>query len=448
MNHLAAPTMDSVAGDTPRAGTAMTWMLVAALTAAFFVIEHRNSQVSLLDSFTRSPEEMAAGAAEGDPGRQLGVIAIGLLGVFLLSRREGRRWDLRGPLGWLMLGYLAWCIISIGWSIDPRLTSRHLCVLLLCSIGALGVARQVTVRETCMIALGVTTILVFNSVRVELALGTFQPFSPEYRFAGTLHPNTQSFYCATMALSAACLAHAARRGRMLLWSLCLLGVVLLALTKSRTACASCLVGMLALISLSLPWRKRVLAGAAAIWAAAAVALAGSWLGWEINSRAIDMGLAGRQEETGSLSGRTLLWAALAPYTEEHLLIGHGYDSFWGPRRIEDFSQAFEWTIPDGHCGYLDTVLDLGLIGVSLFVGIILAGIVIAAGCYRASGDAGCGFLFAVLIYWALNTMLESPLASPTSFASFIMMCCLLRLAVYREPNEYARATPLPQEATC
>ena len=168
-------------------------------------------------------------------GRRLAILAIGLFGALLLLYPGGRRLELRSRLGWLLLGYLAWCGLSILWSENLPLTIRHFSVLLFCSLGALGICAPVHLRDLCLVALVVSTILIANGVRTEIALGTFHPFSADYRFAGTLHPNVQAPYCATMALAAACLASRAKRGGALLWMLFLVGVALLVLTKSRTA---------------------------------------------------------------------------------------------------------------------------------------------------------------------------------------------------------------------
>lgn len=116
-------------------------------TCAFYLIEHKNPE-----AFVGTPSELAAKMADGDTGRRLAIPALGLFGVLLLLRRDGSRLELRSHLAWLLLGYLTWCGASFLWSTEPPLTLRHFTVLLFCSIGALGVARQVTLRDLCLIA--------------------------------------------------------------------------------------------------------------------------------------------------------------------------------------------------------------------------------------------------------------------------------------------------------
>jgi exopolysaccharide production protein ExoQ len=320
----------------------------------------------------------------------------------------------------------------------------------LCSVGVLGVARQATLRDLCLITLAVSTILVVNSVGTEIALGTFHPCSPGYRFAGTLHPNVQAPYCATMALAAGFLASHAKRAHILLWTLCAIGVALLALTKSRTACGAAAVGLLTYGSLTVPWPKRVLVGTAILGACCAVALAVSLLGGDIERQMTSVALIGRQEEADSLSGRIPLWAKLTPYLQDHFLLGHGYQTFWSPQRIESFSEACEWAVPDGHSAYLDAILDLGIIGAAIYVATVVTGIGGLRRRILAGDDYGCGFLFTLLVYRAASALLESAGAVPTSFVPFMMVCGLVHFGCCGQPgallaSEKARRA-LPPEA--
>jgi O-antigen ligase len=62
----------------------------------------------------------------------------------------------------------------------------------------------------------------------------------------------------------------------------------------------------------------------------------------------------------TLTDRTLIWNALLPYAKQHILFGHGFGGFWTtPLRNEIASHA--------HNGYLETILELGLCGLFLFI---------------------------------------------------------------------------------
>jgi O-antigen ligase len=427
--------------------TVVSWMTIVVLTGVFFFSEHWNSQVSALHDFTITGDEMAERSAEGDMGRRLAFPILGLFGVLLLLRRDGWQVHLQSPLAYLLLGYLAWCVMSILWSDDPSLTMRRLGVLLCCSLGALGVARQLIPRDLCLVTLVVATVLILNGVRTEIALGTFHPLAADYRFAGTLHPNAQAPYCATMALAAAFLAFRVKRGRIILWTLCATGVALLLLTKSRTVCGSTCVGLLLFASLRASWPKRIVVAGGIVWAASTVLLVVSLLGWDAEHQTVNAALMGRQDEADSLSGRVPLWLELLPHVRDRLFFGHGYLTFWSPQRIAAFSHDLQWTVPDGHCAYLDTLLDLGVIGAALCLVAIVTGIREVKRRFETSGGYGYGFLFALLACRALNALLESAFSTPTSFVPFIMVCGLLHLGYCREAEQSPAVEASPEEST-
>jgi exopolysaccharide production protein ExoQ len=58
----------------------------------------------------------------------------------------------------------------------------------------------------------------------------------------------------------------------------------------------------------------------------------------------------------TLTGRSTIWANLVPYAYQKPILGHGYGSFWS-----DSMREFYWFFP-AHNGYLDTILDIGFIG--------------------------------------------------------------------------------------
>jgi O-antigen ligase len=334
-------------------------------------------------------------------------------------------------------------VLSIFWSDDPALTFRHCTVLLFCGLGILGISRQVTLRDLCLIALCGLSAFVFYSIGLEISQGTFRPFSPDYRFAGTLHPNAQAPNCAIMALSAAFLARHAKRGRLLLWTLCLIGVAMLLLTKSRTVCGAVLVSVLIYKALGQPLGKKTLATVIMLWAVSTVALASTVVDWNFEDQAVNVALIGRQDEAESLSGRIPLWTELLPYISEHPIVGHGYMTFWTPQRVSTFTHNLQWTVPDGHCAYLDMLLELGLVGISICALTIIVSFAELRRRIFAGGDFGYAFFFIILACRVLNGFLESAFAVPTTFVAFIVACGLSHLALGEMPNHILETDEVP-----
>ncbi len=282
--------------------TAIVWLTIAVLITAFYFIEHRNPPVLTHEEYSYSENAFVERIAEGDFGRRVAIPALGVFGAILLLLRDGIPLKLTSRLGILMVSFFVWCGLSIFWSDDPALTFRHFTVLFFCGVGILGISRQMTLRDLCLIALCGLSSFVFYSIGLEISQGTFHPFSPDYRFAGTLHPNAQAPNCAIMALSAAFLARHAKRGRLLLWSLCLIGIVTLLLTKSRTVCGASLVSVLIYKSLGQPLGKKALVTVVLLWVASTAALAATLVDWNFEDQAVNVALIGRQDEAESLSG--------------------------------------------------------------------------------------------------------------------------------------------------
>jgi exopolysaccharide production protein ExoQ len=88
------------------------------------------------------------------------------------------------------------------------------------------------------------------------------------------------------------------------------------------------------------------------------------------------GISGRLSESlgrgSTLTGRTDLWAHCLQF-QSNPILGAGFDSFWiGERREQIAAFYHNWRPAGSHNSYLDTYLDLGLIGLSILIGLLIA----------------------------------------------------------------------------
>jgi len=89
-------------------------------------------------------------------------------------------------------------------------------------------------------------------------------------------------------------------------------------------------------------------------------------GFDINAQ-----LAGAVGRDPTLTDRTVIWKiVLGMHTNP--VVGAGYESFWLGSRFEQVRQHFEAGINEAHNGYLDIYLSLGMIGVCLVAGLLIA----------------------------------------------------------------------------
>ena len=133
-------------------------------------------------------------------------------------------------------------------------------------------------------------------------------------------------------------------------------------------------------------------------------------------------LLGRQEETGaSLTGRFPLWEDLGEYVWLRPWTGYGFKAFWNPRHIADIAVSQEWVISEAHSSYVDTTLQLGIVGTAL---LSLAGLSVfffSAITYRRTLQPGYLFLIGGVTFCIVRGFTESGLNGASSITAFIYL---------------------------
>lgn len=398
-------------------------LLVVAVAGLFFVINHNVSYTAhaTLD-YAPSSVDSAAAVAEGSTMRKVGYLLMGGIGLLLLTRRYGRRFTFRDPLALAMLAYWTLCTASVVWSIDPGLTLRRVIVLGCSMLIVFGVVRQLHRRQLLQLAFFTSLAIVLGGLASELATGAFRPWSSGYRYAGTVHPNSQGQLCALLCLSAYAWFRQVGKGRWLLLGVMAFSLALMLLTKSRTSCLAVSIGML---TMWLPHARRERVAFAALslpFLLCSAAFAAAILGFDVADGAGSAVALGRGGQVGSLTGRVPLWLEVAPHVLERPILGHGYLSFWTPWRIQHTSELFEWTIPDAHNEYLETLLNVGLLGGMLLAIVVLGSAIRCLRAYWRTGDPTVGFFAAQILIAMVSGLFESGFAQPLGLVSFVTTC--------------------------
>ncbi len=115
----------------------------------------------------------------------------------------------------------------------------------------------------------------------------------------------------------------------------------------------------------------------------------------------------------TLTGRTKLWDWALEANKDRRWLGSGYRAFWIDENTRYFFVAFAWNKgPEGersdsfsgpthaHSGYVDLILDVGLLGLSVFIATILAALAALRNAIR-KGNLALGFIFAVITVFLL-----------------------------------------------
>jgi O-antigen ligase len=296
-------------------------------------------------------------------------------------------------------------------------------------LGALGIARQLSDRDLVVAALVITAVYLAVGVGAELALGTFRPWAADYRFSGTLHPNTQGLHLMILCMAAFLLAQdnpgASRRKWLII--LFALGFVFLLLTKSRTSLAGFLLVMSILWFLQTSSFNRILSLAGVSFSLCAALLICSIMGFNEKDSLSNALMLGRQEKAEELTGRLPIWMELMHYVDRRPLIGYGYESFWTTENIEDLSETLEWRFRQAHSGYIDAVLSAGLVGASCLLLIVLIGIFNTAIQFRKNNHICCCLTLGLLIFGLVDAFLESGMVGE-NFVTLLAGCGIIQLA--------------------
>jgi O-antigen ligase len=303
-------------------------------------------------------------------------------------------------------------------------------------IGALGIARQLSDRDLAVAALVITTVYLAVGVAAELALGTFRPWAADYRFSGTLHPNTQGLHLMILCLAAFLLAQANPGAGRRKWLIALfaLGFVFLLLTKSRTSLAGFVLVMSILWFLQTSTFNRILSLAGVSFSFCAALLICSLLGFNEKDSLSNALMLGRQEKAEELTGRLPIWTELMHYVDRRPLTGYGYESFWTAENIEDLSEAMEWRFRQAHSGYIDAVLSAGLVGASCLFLIVLIGIFNAAVQFRKNNHICYCLTLGMLIFGLVDAFLESGMVGE-NFATLLAGCGIIQLASLKSERD-------------
>lgn len=115
----------------------------------------------------------------------------------------------------------------------------------------------------------------------------------------------------------------------------------------------------------------------------------------------------------TLTDRTIIWSSLLPFAKKHFLLGHGFGGFWTTSlRTQISSHA--------HNGYLDTILDLGILGLSLFI--IFMIILIKRSFNLLYSEVQIAFFFISLILMLIvRNISEVSIGEFTSYSTWLLL---------------------------
>ncbi len=118
----------------------------------------------------------------------------------------------------------------------------------------------------------------------------------------------------------------------------------------------------------------------------------------------------------TLTGRTELWVRSLEMIKRRFFLGYGYQNFWGEWSSPGgyIWQAIGWKAPNAHNGLLELALDLGLLGVVVFLSGFLINLVRSFFWIRLSKDSAGLLPLIYLSFLILMNITESTLLERNS----------------------------------
>ncbi|GEM_PF-1702732 len=419
----------------PRSSTIPFWEKGFAVLGLFLCLDAGIRTIRILSGVEGPVQNTRTEVnyTEGSTLMQILLFSIYVISFALLATQPTRRLAraLKPSLLWLIPLY---AMVSVVWSDAPAISFRRAVALVGTSVFGLYLATRYPRTTLLRLLLVVSVIASILSVAIRIALPAYA-IDTSGAWQGVFgHKNQLGQF---MAFSAVLwlLAAASFRRYLLPVLFGALSVILLLLSRSATA----LVIFVTLIAVLLLVRLLRVRGRLALPIIMLTLAVGGYLAVRVASDpAAVLGLLGRDS---TLTGRTQLWGLVWQMIRERFLFGYGYGGFWlgfaGPSA--PVWLATGWNPPNAHDGFLDLMLDLGVVGLLIFVPIVLAALRRAYALALRAKTLDAAFPLIFLAFFLVSNITESFLVAYNSLSWALFVTLSLQLSLWWQAE---RRSPL------
>jgi O-antigen ligase len=369
------------------------------------------------------------------------LVYVGSVCLATMHGREVWRALSRNPF---ILALVAFGLASVLWSTAPMISAqRSVSLVATTALGAyLGTRNPLSgLLDLLAWILGFTVVL-----SVGLAIG-----APELGVQSTsqgvvgwrgifTHKNTLGAVATLGALVFMLKWKGGGRHRWITGACLALSAVAVVMSRAVTALvvtASCLLLLPLLGSLRLRPGVRIRLMFAVLFAGAAAAM------WLLAYSEVVFGALGRGS---TLTGRTTMWPVILDVASDRLWLGHGYAAFWlgweGPSAA--VWQSLGWLTPHSHNGYLDLMLELGVVGVTIFALGLAVSLQRSVQLVRSTADSASLWPVVFLAFLVLQNVPESALLNTRTTGAFywvLFVATACAVSVRREPTAEPEGVP-------
>ncbi len=264
----------------------------------------------------------------------------------------------------LLLLLLAIAVLSIVWSVEPKVTLRREIGLLGSTFFAMYLATRYSPSELLRLlgwTLGIGALL---SLVCGIVLPSYGIMGGGFWRGIYIHKNAMGRMMAMCAIILLLLTFSNRKFRWLTGLGIGLSIGLLLLSQSKGALVV-FISLLALLPLYNALRLNYTIAVPLSIVVIIVSAIG--LTWLVSESETVLGAFGKD---ATLTGRTDIWTAAVDMINQRPVLGYGYGAFWLGLGSEYSAYVWNyagWEVPNAHNGFIDLTLDLGYLGISVFL---------------------------------------------------------------------------------
>jgi exopolysaccharide production protein ExoQ len=360
--------------------------------------------------------------------------------LFFRAYRQSRRVSTGAVLALILVGYI---MMTAAWSIDPGTTVRRAILYMSVVVGAIGIAgllRGDEYMELLFLTCGGCAVL---SVLLYIA-NPYHAMMPDGSgaFRGIFgHKNVCGQVMAVGALSALHCLRIKRRRRLPV--IAMLGLFTLLAMAARSATS--FMTIFAYCGVDIGLRLFRAGGAARILCIFLFILVTPVVVLVMLSPDAALELIGKDP---TLTGRTELWTWVLNAIAQRPVLGWGYAAFWSPNNpaADEISRVLQWYVPEAHNGLLEMALNVGFVGASYYIFLLIRALWCALCSLRTAERELATSTIACCVGIMLTALSESVLVEPfqPDTSVFFVTALICDRAVRAARRGRARvATPVP-----
>lgn len=319
-------------------------------------------------------------------------------------------------------------LLSIAWATNPELTARRSVALAGTTLFGAYLASRFSIHELLRLVGWAFIIVIASSILSALVIPGYgimrEPHAGAWRGVFS-HKNALG---RAMALGAIVLSLLANKRPLREWLFSLSAIVAVLTVFYSQSASSFVVLIACVIAIRLLPTLRSHSSAALFFVLFGLLIASSAAVLFVVSPMDLLGLLGRDP---SLTGRTELWQLAMTAVTDRPWFGYGYSSFWlgwsGPSA--EIWARLNWEPPHAHNGVIDMLLNLGVIGLALFVTTITRALSYGVEYYRTNRSRYAAWPIAFFMFLVLTNLSENTFLGRNDLFWVLQVALTLQLAV-------------------